>query len=149
MVVKETMHILLYRAFHAQRNILRPCMRQLGLGAGQPKIVVYLDEHGPCRQRDLADYFEVDPAAISRMLESLEKGGFVTVAADENHRRCNLVKATERGRQAGQAWLEKCAQAEEIMLQGFAPEEREAFRDYLIRARDNFANWREEHPCET
>ena len=56
--MKETMHILLYRAFHAQRNILRPFMRELGLGAGQPKIIVYLEEHGPCRQRELADYFE-------------------------------------------------------------------------------------------
>ena len=54
--MKETMHILLYRAFHAQRNILRPFMRELGLGAGQPKIIVYLEEHGPCRQRELADY---------------------------------------------------------------------------------------------
>lgn len=55
------MHILLYRAFHAQRNILRPCMRELGLGAGQPKIIVYLDEHGPCRQRELADYLRWTP----------------------------------------------------------------------------------------
>ena len=147
--MKETMHILLYRAFHAQRNILRPFMRELGLGAGQPKIIVYLEEHGPCRQRELADYFEVDPAAISRMLESLEKGGFVTVMTDENHRRCNLVAVTDRGRTAGKAWLEKCAQAEEIMLRGFNPAEREAFRDFLIRARRNFMDWREEHPCET
>lgn len=147
--MKETMHILLYRAFHAQRNILRPYMRQLGLGAGQPKIIAYLDEHGPCRQRDLAEYFEVDPAAISRMLESLEKGGFVTVEADGNRRRCNLVAATARGREAGHAWLEKCAQAEEVMLRGFTEEERAAFCDYLFRARGNFVEWRREHPCET
>ena len=55
--MQESMHMLLYRAFHAQRNILRPYMRALGLGAGQPKLIAYLAEHGPCRQSELADYF--------------------------------------------------------------------------------------------
>ena len=37
--MEENFHILLYRAFHAQRNALRAHMRSLGLGAGQPKLV--------------------------------------------------------------------------------------------------------------
>ena len=138
--MQETMHMLLYRAFHAQRNILRPYMRTLGLGAGQPKLIAYLAEHGPCRHRELADYFEVDPAAISRMVESLERGGFITIAADGT---------TDRGLEAARAWLAKRAQVEEIMLRGFSPEEREAFSAYLTRARQNYVGWKEEHPCET
>ena len=147
--MQESMHMLLYRAFHAQRNILRPYMRALGLGAGQPKLIAYLAEHGPCRQRELADYFEVDPAAISRMVESLEKGGFITVAADGKDRRRNLLSTTDRGLEAARAWLAKRAQVEEIMLRGFSPEEREAFSAYLTRARQNYVGWKEEHPCET
>ncbi len=147
--MQETMHMLLYRAFHAQRNILRPYMRALGLGAGQPKLVAYLAEHGPCRQRDLADYFEVDPAAISRMVDSLEKGGFIAVSADESNRRRNLLTVTDRGREAARAWMAKRAQVEEIMLRGFSPEERRAFSAYLTRARQNYVEWKEGHPCET
>ena len=147
--MQESMHMLLYRAFHAQRNILRPYMRALGLGAGQPKLIAYLAANGPCRQRDLADYFEVDPAAISRMVESLEKGGFITVAADGKDRRRNLLSTTDRGLEAARAWLAKRAQVEEIMLRGFSPEEREAFSAYLTRARQNYVGWKEEHPCET
>ena len=89
--MQESMHMLLYRAFHAQRNILRPYMRALGLGAGQPKLIAYLAEHGPCRQSELADYFSIDPAAISRMVESLEKGGFITVEADKSNRRRKIA----------------------------------------------------------
>lgn len=147
--MQETMHMLLYRAFHAQRNILRPYMRTLGLGAGQPKLIAYLAEHGPCRQRELADYFEVDPAAISRMVESLEKGGFIAVEADKSNRRRKSLSATDRGREAARAWMAKRAQVEEIMLRGFSPEEREAFSAYLTRALKNYVDWREEHPCET
>ena len=147
--MQETMHMLLYRAFHAQRNILRPYMRTLGLGAGQPKLIAYLAEHGPCRQRELADYFEVDPAAISRMVESLEKGGFIAVEADKSNRRRKSLSATDRGREAARAWMAKRAQVEEIMLRGFSPEEREAFSACLTRALKNYVDWREEHPCET
>ena len=96
--MQESMHMLLYRAFHAQRNILRPYMRALGLGAGQPKLIAYLAEHGPCRQSELADYFSIDPAAISRMVESLEKGGFIAVEADKSNRRRKSLSATDRGR---------------------------------------------------
>ena len=75
--MERSFHILLYRAFHAQRNYLRPSMLELGLGAGQPKLLGYLAARGPCYQKQLAGYFDVDPANISRMVRSLEKGGFI------------------------------------------------------------------------
>ena len=65
--MERTFHMLLYRAFHAQRNFLRPSLGELGLGPGQPKLLNYLMNRGPCRQRELADYFEIDPAAVCRM----------------------------------------------------------------------------------
>ena len=66
-------HMMLYRAFHAQTNFLRPRMAKIGLGPGQPKILGYLGVNGPCSQRTLAEYFELDPAAVSRMLASLSR----------------------------------------------------------------------------
>lgn len=66
--MERTFHMLLYRAFHAQHNFLRPSLGELGLGPGQPKLLNYLMNRGPCRQRELADYFEIDPAAVCRML---------------------------------------------------------------------------------
>ena len=76
--MERTFHMLLYRAFHAQRSYLRPCLGEIGLVVGQPKLITYLACHGPCGQRELAEYFEVDSAAVSRMVDSLEKGGFIT-----------------------------------------------------------------------
>ena len=141
--MKETMHILLYRAFHAQRNILRPCMRELGLGAGQPKIIVYLDEHGPCRQRELADYFEVDPAAVSRMLTALERGGFILRDAGSPRKRCGIVELTEKGRQAALDWLDGGAEFDEKLLRGFSDEEREQFASFIRRAYRNLRSGEE------
>lgn len=135
--MERTFHMLLYRAFHAQRNYLRPCFGRIGLGAGQPKLLVYLDGHGPCRQKELADYFEIDPAAVSRMMDTLERGGFVVRRRDEASRRGDLVELTEKGRQAVQAWTEFCGQEEEQMLHDFTPEERQQFAEFLTRAYRN------------
>lgn len=135
--METTFHMLLYRAFHAQKNYLRPSLLKIGLGSGQPKLVAYLARRGPCRQRELADYFEIDPAAVCRMLDSLEKGGFLTRRADQSNRRADLVMLTEKGEQAARAWGEHCRQMEQCMLQGFSGEEREQFSRYLSRAYQN------------
>lgn len=141
--MERTFHMLLYRAFHAQRNYLRPCVGRAGLGAGQPKLLVYLDSHGPCRQKELADYFEIDPAAVSRMIDALERGGFVVRRRDEASRRSDLAELTEKGRQAVQVWTEFCSQEEEQMLQGFTPEERQQFASFLVRAYRNLRDGKE------
>lgn len=135
--MESSFHLLLYRAFHIQRKWVRARMQALGVGAGQPKLLVYLSAHGPCHQRQLADYFDVDPANVSRMIESLEKGGFVIRKPDGQNRRRDLVEVTEQGRQAGACWRERCCQVEEIMLRGFSPEEKDRFADYLVRAYQN------------
>lgn len=49
--MERTLHMLLYRAFHAQRSALRPYLVKLGLGAGQPKILGYLSRNGESTQQ--------------------------------------------------------------------------------------------------
>ncbi len=91
----------------------------------------------PCRQRELADYFEIDGAAVSRMIDTLEKGGFVTRTTDAESRRSNLIELTEKGRMAHQQWVAHCASLEQQMLYDFDESEREQFAAYLARAYQN------------
>ena len=113
--MERTFHMLLYRTFHAQRNALRPHLGELGLGAGQPKVLGYLVRNGASRQRQLAEYCEIDPAAISRMLDSLQRGGFVELQPGKGNRRCEEIVVTDRGRRpmrCGRAtagrWRSRC-----------------------------------------
>ena len=135
--MEQTFHMLLYRAFHAQRSALRPCLARLGLGSGQPKILGYLSRNGASGQRQLASYYDVDPAAICRMLDSLQKGGFVTRRPDEADKRRDLIELTPAGREAYRKWQACCLDMEEQMLAGFTPEERSSFSQFLIRAYRN------------
>lgn len=145
--MERTFHMLLYRAFHAQRNYLRPCFGRIGLGAGQPKLLIYLQQHGPCRQKQLAEYFEIDPAAVSRMVDSLQKGQFVRRQQDTASRRSDLVELTEKGQQAVADWKSFCAQEEALMLKGFTQQERAQFADYLVRAYQNLREYKGADEC--
>ncbi|WP_157949815.1 MarR family winged helix-turn-helix transcriptional regulator, partial [Megasphaera stantonii] len=68
---------LLYRTSHAQRQLMHPFMASIGLGTGQPRLLSYLEENGPSSPRDLAEYYGLDPAGVSRMLDALSKKGLV------------------------------------------------------------------------
>ena len=71
-------HTLLARTAHVQQNYLRPHLNKLGLSPGQPKVLRCLNAYGTCSQKELADCCEVDPASICRMLDSMERDGFLT-----------------------------------------------------------------------
>ena len=135
--MEQTLHMLLYRAFHAQRGELRPSLNRLGLGTGQPRILGYLMRNGAASQKELADYSEVDPSAISRMLESMQKGGFITRKASENDKRSGVVDITELGRKAYAEWRNDCDIVEERMLKGFNDEEKAELMKFLRRVYSN------------
>ena len=97
-------------------------------------------------QKELADYFEVDPAAISRMLAALERGGFITRDAGAPRKRCGLVELTDKGRKAASDWAACCERFDERLLRGFSEAEREQFANYLGRA---YRNLRGEEVGET
>lgn len=135
--MERTFHMLLYRAFHAQRAVLRPNLAKLGLGAGQPKILGYLSRNGASSQRQLADFYDVDPATVCRMLDSLQKGGFVSRRPDQADRRRDLIELTPAGQEAYGQWQACCREMEEQMLAGFSSEERDLFSNFLSRAYQN------------
>lgn len=129
-------HMMLYRALHAQTNYLRPRMAKIGLGPGQPKILGYLRVNGPCSQRTLAEYFELDPAAVCRMLASLSSNGFVRMTQGED-RRTKLAELTPAGRKALADWDRCCDEEGATMLAGFSPDEVAHLQDYLTRIHAN------------
>ena len=133
----EDLHMSILRVFHAQRAQLRPFGASLGLGPGQPKLLSYLAVRGSATQRDIADYFGIDPAAVCRMLDVLERNGFVRSAANPADRRTKVLALTETGRVAVRAWDERCREVEAQMLAGFTPGEAAQLRALLDRVRRN------------
>ncbi|MBO8437060.1 MAG: winged helix-turn-helix transcriptional regulator [Spirochaetes bacterium] len=128
---------LIFRVFHEKDNALQPLRDELGLGRGQPRILSYLHSYGPATQNMIASYFRIDPAAVSRMTESLRKNGFLTRTENVDCRRSNRLELTEKGREAAIRWTEECAKLDDQILTGFTEEESAVLHDLLQRLLEN------------
>ena len=128
-----TLHHALYKAFHAQQNILRPGMTQIGLSPGQPKVLRYLAAHDSCMQKEIAEALDIEPATVSRLLTNMEQNGLAARSDPAERRRAEAIRITPEGRAALARWEELCRAAEEKSLRGFTEEEQRRFLDYLCR----------------
>lgn len=132
-------HMSISRAFHTMNNATRCCARSLGLGQGQPRILSYIAVHGVSTQREIARFYSIDPSAVSRLLDPLERGGFLTSVPGRD-RRTRALDITEKGKSALAAWEQECRRVDRIMFRGFSPEEETALKDMLERVRKNMAD---------
>ena len=71
-------HLMILKAFSAQRNTIRPRMAGLGLSPGQPKILNILTMRGECLQKDLAEACDIEPATVSKLLNNMEENHLIT-----------------------------------------------------------------------
>jgi DNA-binding MarR family transcriptional regulator len=122
------------RLKHARIHTL---LEGLGLYRGQPSVLRALWAQEGLMHTELARRLQVQPATITRMLQRMEKAGFVQRRPDPDDQRVSRVYLTEGGRavQAGvqQVWR----QLEEEAFAGFAPEERALLRGFFLQIREN------------
>ena len=130
------LHMELLTLHHLQRCCLRPIARGMGLGPGQPRMLSYLGVMGASTQRDIAAHFQVDAAAVSRMLDALAKNGFVHLTPGPD-RRTKVAALTGEGERALARWDEACRTFDEAALAGFTAAERAQLEDLLSRLRAN------------
>lgn len=137
--MKQSLYMLLYRAFHAQRKRLRPYMAEIGLAPGQPKILRCLVNHEGCMQKDVAEHCDIEPATVSRVIDTLEKAGLIRREVVENNRRAGSLFLTEEGLSQYRLWEVHCQEIEQEMLAGFSEREKEELTQYLKRIYKNLS----------
>src|SRR5690606_16733536 len=69
-----------------------------GLTSGQLHVLEILRERGPMKPSDFLPLLETTPAAVTTLLDRMERGGLVERRRDEKDRRIVWVHMTELGR---------------------------------------------------
>ena len=138
--MKTSFYYALYKTFHAQKNAIRPGRIQIGLSVGQPKILTFLVQNGPCLQKDLAAAFDIEPATVSRILNNMEHDGMVERCRVPGCRRAIQITITGKGRELQQQWVELCSGVEQVGLKGFTEEEIEQYKTFLARTYHNLTH---------
>lgn len=111
-----------------------------GMHRSQHRMLLYLSkcEVTPS-QKDLAEHFDISPAAVAVTLKKLEADGFIErgKCSERADSRFNEIKITELGRQATAQSIKYFRHVDFEALKDFSDEELEIFSSLLCRMQNN------------
>jgi MarR family transcriptional regulator for hemolysin len=115
----------------------------LGVSLSVAAPVLVLARLGPdVRQKAVADAAGIDPAAVVRSLDQLEKSGILRRTEDPQDRRAKTLRLTEKGEQLADALENALAQVQARVFAGVSKADGEITTRVLteiMRASDEFA----------
>jgi MarR family transcriptional regulator, organic hydroperoxide resistance regulator len=133
----QTIDFLLAQVSRLHHTRVHQLLEGLGLYRGQPRVLHILWDQDGLTHKELAEIMQITPATITRMIQRMEKAGFVQRRPDPADQRISRVYLTEAGR-AVQAQVEATwQQMERDDFIGFTPGELEVLRGFLRRIRAN------------
>ncbi len=133
----ETLDFLLAQVSHLHHYRAFSLFESLGLYRGQPPVLRALWEQEGLTHKELADRLRITQATITRMLQRMERAGFVQRRPDETDQRISRVYLTDAGRAVQARVHEVVRQMEDETFAGFSTEERAVLESYLRRVRAN------------
>ena len=122
------------RLKHARIHTL---LETLGLYRGQPSVLQALWEQEGLMHTELARRLQVQPATITKMLQRMEKAGFIERRPDPEDQRVSRVYLTDAGRAVRADVQQVWRQLEEEAFAGFTLEERVLLRRFFLQVREN------------
>ena len=109
----------------------------VGLTPEQFLLVDLLWNQGPMSQQKLADNMQKDKNSVTKLVDALEKKGFVSRQKDAQDRRSNTVLLTEKAEKMKMDAKEKGISILDKMLDGIDDEELRSFLQTLGKMTDN------------
>lgn len=132
----------LYEFLHAAkayRNRAREELSELGVHVGQEALLFQLWKEDGLSHSELADGLNVEPPAISKMVNRMESAGLVERRSDPVDSRISRVFLTQEGRSLQEPIEDIWQRTEMQMLEGLSTEEKLLFRRILADVRDNLS----------
>lgn len=123
----ETFTVLINRISRNIRKIKNQEMAEYNLRSAHVSCLYYLYTLDIATATDLCERCEEDKATISRALEYLETGGFITRETEGVKRYKSPVRLTDKGREAGKKIADKIGSVLDQISVSLTEEERVAF----------------------
>ena len=87
-----------FRLSRLNRMMIGGALRELGLAPGQELLLMQLWDRDGCSQSDLVDRLGLDPSTVTKMLQRLERDGWVCRSPSGDDGRVTIVSLTAAGR---------------------------------------------------
>ena len=121
-------------------------LEKMELTAAQGHIMGYLihQPQPPC-PRDVEEAFQLSHPTVSGILSRVEQKHFIRLLSDPHDRRCKRIHIQARGQECHKTMHQIILENEDRLVQGFTPEEKAQFADFLQRAITNMGG----SPCHS
>ena len=130
---EESIPRLMGRTHRLFRHNVDLLIRDYDVYPGQPPLLLRLAREDGQSQKELASHMHVQPATLTVMIDRMAKHGLLERKADTRDQRVSRVFLTDKGRAAATGVREALERLEERSFARFSSEEREMFRELLLR----------------
>jgi DNA-binding MarR family transcriptional regulator len=142
----ESIDFILANIGHLHRARVHQLFEALGLYHGQPPVLFELWKQEGMTQSELAARLQITPATMTRMLQRMEKSGFICRQPDPDDQRISRVFLSPGGR-AVKSQVETVWQTLETeTFANLSGEEKELLRRLLLQLRGNLLQVTGEEP---
>ncbi|GAA3444067.1 MarR family winged helix-turn-helix transcriptional regulator [Planomonospora venezuelensis] len=128
---------LMAQAARGHRVLLAGLLAEIGLYPGQDRALFALWENGPQSQNALARIIGIDVSTMTKMLQRLERSGFVSRSPSPSNGRISIVSTTPKGDALRPEVERVAAEVHRRMTRGLTPEQVEALSSLLGVVRAN------------
>lgn len=113
-------------------------VRESGLHPTQHRMLMYLARRGePCRQKELADHFELTPAAVAQILDKLEGEEYVMREHSDEDCRCKRIVLTKKGWDTAEKSTVAFRDIDARVCRGIDDADMETFCRVLVQMQEN------------
>ena len=105
----------------------------------QWSMIVVVARHPGSTQRMIAEALEMSEASAGRLIDRLCAEGLLRRQERDDDRRARAIYVTDKAKLLLDSLSGVAKRHEEVVFEGFAPEELAQLRDYLARIYDNVA----------
>lgn len=121
------------------KQFLAAKLKQMGvpLTPEQFMLIDLLWNHGAMSQQQLADLMQKDKNSVTKLVDAIERKGFVVRCQNKHDRRSNTLVLTEKANQLKPGAKQKGISILDQMLEGINENELRAFLDTLRKLNTN------------
>lgn len=123
---------LLHDASRTFRRLFEERTAGYGLSATQWRLLGLVVREGPLAQSQIAERLDVEPISVSRLVDRMEKAGWVRREGHPQDRRTRLVIPSDHARGTVEQVRHVVDDLAESVLAGFSDEERRSLHRLLV-----------------
>lgn len=116
---------------------LRVCIEKIGIHPAQGRILVNLYGRDNVPQWKIAEEMNASPAAVTSILQRMERDGWITRTRDQNDQRTVLISPSKKARALAEEAKSTFKLIDKEISSIYSQTERDILHDLLLRLHNN------------